>query len=167
MRIHGWNLGRVLQLPDETFGRRFLISCRVQGGDASPAWDISEIGLPEKAVIWELRVFCDSTSADLASLRVALGDQVPASAAMMTALEPLMPGLGAQGADPRAINVSFDGRLEWTQLRFPLAAGGRRLVVEATGAAGKTPIVTVGVVVSGLPKEFPGWLIWDQDRPQS
>ena len=158
MRIDNWGVGRKMQLPDECFGRRFLVSCSVEGADAQPAWDISELAFPEETVIWELQVYSCSAGADVASLRLALGDQLPTTAAMMTALEPLMPGLGLHGPDPRDIRPACDGEMGWNKLRMPIAAGGRRLVLEVTGAVGKSPVVTVGVVVSSVPKEVPEWL---------
>ena len=164
MRIDNWGMGAKMMLPDELFGRRFLVSCTVEGGSEAAAWDMSEIAFPEHAVIWEFRVFSELTAADLISVRVALGDQLPTSQAMMTALEPLVAGLGAQGPDPRIMGLSLDGRLEFTQLRFGMASAGRKLVLEVMGAQGKTPRVTVGVVVSSVPREVPEWLYSEKDR---
>jgi len=162
MRIESWGIGRIIELPDFCFGRRFVVSCSVVGGDGTEAWDISELAFGEKMVVWEVRVFSSSAGVDIDSIRLALGDQVPVSAAMMDRLEPLVPGLGAQGADPRAINPGVDGGLAFTQLRVPVATSGRRLVLEVTGAAGKTPRVTVGIVVSSVPREIPEWLSLDR-----
>jgi len=159
MDISNWGIGRIMQLPDYCFGRRFLVSCTVQGGDAAAAWDISEVALPERCVIWEMRAFCDSTGVDLTSWRMALGDQLPATTAIMDGLEPLINGLGIQGPGPRAIDMSFEGKLIWNRLRQNINAASRRLIIEATGALGKTPIVTVGIVVSGVPRSIPDMIV--------
>lgn len=158
MKIGNWGIGQVLELPDHLFGRRYLVSCSVVGGDGAAAWDIAEIAFPEKAVIWEVRAWSSSAGVDIGSIRLALGDQLPTSVAMVTALEPLLPGLGVQGADPRAINPGVDGGFDLNRIRIPIAASGRRLVLEVTGATGKTPLVTVGVIVSSVPKEIPAWV---------
>lgn len=158
MRIDQWGIGRILELPDHLFGRRFLVSCSVEGGDAAAAWDISELAFPEVAVIWEVRIFSVLAGSNVDSIRLAIGDQLPTATAQMDGLEPFIQGLGAQGPGPRAINPSLDGRMEWDRLRFAIATAGRRLVLEATGIAGQTPVVTVGVVVSSVPKEVPEWL---------
>lgn len=155
MDISSWGIAQIMQLPDYCFGRRFLISCTVTGGDAAAAWDISEIALPERCVLWELRAFCDSTAADITSFRLALGDQLPVTTAIMDGLEPLINGLGAQGPGPRAILPSFEGKIQWDRLKQNIEPASRRLILEVTGASGKTPTVTVGIVVSGVPKSIP------------
>ena len=133
MRIDNWPLGKILSLPDCCFGRRFLVSCTVQAGAGGiiTLWDISEIALPEHCVVWELSAYCDSLSADLASFRMALGDQLPTTTVMMDSLEPVFHGLGLQGASPRAIVMPYVGDMRWNCLRFGIAASSRRLVLEA------------------------------------
>lgn len=158
MRIDNWGMGQVLELPDHLLGRRYLVSCSVLGGDNDAAWDISEIAFPEMCVIWEVRLYSVLTGADIDSIRVAIGDQLPTSTAMVDALEPLLPGFGAQGPDPRVISLSLNGHCDLTRLRFGLRTAGRRLVLEVTGASGKTPRVQCGVVVSSVPKEIPEWM---------
>lgn len=155
MDIQNWGIGRIMQLPDYCFGRRFLVSCTVTGGDAAAAWDISEIALPEQCVLWEIRAFCDSAAVDITSFRLALGDQLPVTTAIMDGLEPLINGLGAQGPGPRAIVPSLDGRMQWNKFRQNIASASRRLILEATGAATKTPTIMVGIVVSGVPRSIP------------
>jgi len=155
MDIQNWGTHKIMQLPDYCFGRRFLVSCTVTGGDAAAAWDISEIALPERCVLWEYRAFCSCVSGELASFRVALGDQLPVTTAIMDGLEPLINGLGSQGPGPRAIHMSYEGKLVWNRLRQNVQSTSRSLIIEATGAQGKTPIVTVGIVVSGVPRSIP------------
>jgi hypothetical protein len=155
MDISNWGLHKIMQLPECCFGRRFLVSCTVTGGDAAAAWDISEIALPERCVLWEIRGFCDAAAADITSFRLALGDQLPVTTAIMDGLEPLINGLGAQGPGPRAIVPSLDGRMQWNRLRQNIHAASRRLILEATGAQGKTPTITVGIVISGVPRSIP------------
>jgi len=141
-----------------------MISCTVTAGDNAPAWDISELAFPEKAVIWEWGIWCQDQGVYMASVRLALGDQLPASAAMMNGLEPMIPGLGATGAEPRYITAMGFSGIRFNNVRIPLAAGGRRLVLEATGVPAKTPVCGAGVVVSGVPQEVPWWLISETDR---
>lgn len=164
MRIDDWGIGRIMELPDCLFGRRFLVSCSVEGGADAAAWDISELAFPEVAVIWEVRMFSELAGNLVDSFRLALGDELPTLTGQMDRLEPFIQGLGAQGPGPRAINPSLDGRMEWARLRFAIATAGRRLVLEATGAGTSTPVVTVGVVVSSVPKEIPEWLYSVRDK---
>jgi len=159
MDIQNWGTHKIMQLPDYCFGRRFLVSCTVIGGDGAAAWDISEVALPEQCVMWELRLFCNCVAGEVASIRLALGDQLPVTTAIMDGLEPLINGLGIQGPGPRVIVPSFEGKLQWNKLKQNIHSGSKRPILEVTGAAQKTPTVTVGMVSSGVPKSVPDWLV--------
>jgi len=54
--------------------------------------------------------------------------------------------------------MSYEGKLVWNRLRQNVQSASRRLIIEATGAQGKTPIVTVGIVVSGVPRTIPDFV---------
>lgn len=159
MDIRTWPLGKIMQMPDCCFGRRFLVSCTCEGGDNAAAWDISELALPEQAVIWEFNLWTEESSLNIASIRLALGDVLPTAVAQMNILEPVFPGLGVQGAAPRRIPIQYWDFVATRRLRMPLSAMGRRLVLEVTGIATKTPVVTAALVVSGMPMEIPNWLL--------
>ncbi|GAH58066.1 unnamed protein product, partial [marine sediment metagenome] len=94
MDIRNWPMDRIMQLPDECFGRRFLVSCSLAYADAGSTFDISEIALPEACVLWSLNVAWYNEDTATHYIRLALGDQLPATVAMMDALEPLISGLG-------------------------------------------------------------------------
>lgn len=159
MDVRDWPWDQIMQLPDCCFGRRFLVSCTQQGGAGVPLWDISEIAFPERCVIWEFIFWSEETATAVASFRVALGNQLPATVAMMDVLEPVFPGFGVQGPDPRRIaNVAW-GTEALRRLRLPIAAMGRKLVLEVTGVGVETPVVCVAVVVSSIPTEVPDCLV--------
>lgn len=158
MDIRSWALHQIMQLPDNCFGRRFLVSCCVAAGAGVAAWDISELAFPERAVIWEFGMTNVGTTQELDSFRLALGDVLPTSTAIMDALEPVFPGLGLTGLSPRQIYTGWISPMHLSRLRFPIMASGRRLVFEATGLADKTPLVTVMLLVSSIPVEVPDCL---------
>lgn len=164
MDIRNWSLDRIMQLPDSCLSRRFLISCCCAPEAEQTVWDISELGLPERAVLWEMMLWANTSAVNIESIRIALGDQLPASTEMMDALEPLIYGLGLQGPEPRVMYTSYLGMISFRRLRIPIEAAGRRLVLEVTAPAGQTPIVLVGIVVSTIPTEVPDWLISGSGR---
>lgn len=158
MDIRNWPLGSIMQLPDCCFGRRFLVSVTPTTPSGGTGWDISEIALPERFVIWEFFSWWSSVELVFFSWRLALGDMLPSTTAEMDDLQPLFPGLGLQGAEPRTLipppSLFF---MRW-QLRVPVQAAGRRLIMELSAVATKTGIVTAGIIVSSLPTEVPDWL---------
>ena len=159
MRIDHWGLDQVMQLPDHCFGRRWVVSCEIHGASGTTAWDMSEVGFPDVGVIWELVVepFYCTFAGDY--IRLALGDQLPAAAAMMDGLEPLIAGLGETGAEPRHMYVFYNLGSSLIQMREPKRFQGRRLVMEVAPSVEKFMWVRVMVVVSSIPKEVPDWLI--------
>ena len=158
MNIRNWPLDRIMQLPDSCFGRRFSVCAHVSTDDSTVAWDISEIAFPETFVLWEVAIsqhyFGFTEFFD--SLRLALGDQLPTAAAMMNALEPLIPGFGAQGPEPRYFMALPDYFA--FHMRNPISAKGRRLVLEATPLPEVNIDVQVVCEVSSMPTEVPDWL---------
>ena len=159
MNIEKWGLDEIMMLPDHAFGRRFIVSCRLDGSQEGYFWDISELGLPERCVIWEFWWDGQSGSATANELRLAWGDQLPTTHGAFMALDPVFPGFGLQGPEPRNFLCNILARGDFRQLRQPVLAGGRRLVMEVTAGAFAFPYVFVGLVVSSIPKEIPDWIL--------
>lgn len=158
MDIRNWPIDRIMQLPDSCFGRRFSVCVNVDTTGSAVAWDISEIAFPEMCVLWEVAISANNYNfaPQLDNVRIALGDQLPTAAAMMNALEPLTPGLGAQGPEPRNIGAILGSFI--FHMRIPISAQGRRLVLEVTPSAEQDVKVSVVCQVSSIPKEVPDWL---------
>lgn len=159
MDISNWPLGKIMLLPDHAFGRRFIVSAEVRATGDETVWDISEIAFPEVCVLWQLVIRPYQCVSLAGGIRIALGDQLPTSTAMMDALEPLVPGLGIQGAEPRLISVAMMAGWLNIGMRFPIHVGGRRLVLEGSCADQKTTWASVHVLVSSVPKEVPDWMV--------
>lgn len=159
MNIRDWPIDRIMQLPDNCFGTRFLVSCTADGGDENHGWDISEIALPERCVVWEMQWFFDTIRYQVDFFRIVLGDILPASAAEVDALEPLFPGLGIQGASPRLITCLGYAENGIKTLRFPVMSKGRRLIIEVRRDAVGGGRMTVVIVVSSIPTEVPDCLV--------
>jgi hypothetical protein len=166
MNIRDLPMGDVMQLPDCCFGRRFLVSVNFLMQSPGTMWEISELGLPERCVIWELVAATGDPAKTHAQVRLALGDQLPTVAAMMDVLEPLLPGYGLTMAEPRVMYLSTGPALHFSRLRHFVESMGRRLVVQFTAGPGGPITLFVGIVVSSVPREVPDWLISGYHRSQ-
>ncbi len=162
--IQHWPLDRIMQLPDHCFGRRFPVCLCPSSSSDVPGWDISEIALPETCVIWDLVMWVELVTVALTSFRLALGDQLPTTTAQMDALDPLFPGLGHQGAEPRQVLFGAANVPIVSMLRLPVRSGGRRPVAEVIVAGPDPGYLDVILVVSSIPTEVPDWLISGRDR---
>jgi len=157
MDISSWSIGQIMQLPDCLFGRRFPIACCAYGAQGALAWDIAEIAFPERFVLWNVSFVSNYIDYQSDYIRMAMGDQLPAAAGEMDLLEPLLPGLGADGMEPRQIYIArrpFDGM---KGLRNPYQAAGRRFVLEVQPVAEQGARVMVVLIVSSMPREIPDW----------
>ena len=159
MNISDWPLGRIMQLPDYVFGRRYMISAFVFGIGVARQWDISELAFPETAVIWEVHMYCAKKTDSNQGIRLALGDQLPTTEAEFRAMEPLFNGLGQDGPGPRSIPMDLYRAIAMRRLKIPVRTAGRRLVLEIGIGPASTDWASVILVVSGLPKEIPDCLI--------
>jgi len=159
MNIRDWPLGQIMQLPDCCFGRRFAVCLELAPKATGVFWDIGEVALPEKCVLWELVIDVHCDEAQTGALRLALGDQLPTTTAMMDALDPLIMGLGIQGADPRTIEFRNELEIHLRRLRVPILAAGRRLILEVSRGPVILWVVNVMAVFSSMPTEVPDCLV--------
>jgi len=164
MNVSQWGIGQLMQLPDCFFGSRFGVFVGLNFTAPGTNWDISEIAIPEKCVIWEVHASACPFMGTVADFRLALGDQLPTNTAMMDLLEPLLPGLGLQGAEPRQFSVGGSMGVHLVNLRKPLVSMGRRLVLEVVMGAGDVTDMKVDIVVSSMPTEVPDCLLSGLDK---
>ncbi len=159
MDVSRWPLDRIMQLPDWCFGRRFPVFLFAYGGIGEDAWDIAELGLPDRCVLWEIVMWPVGVWAATDSFRLALGDQLPTSIAMMSSLDPLLHGMGQQGAEPRTIrSIPYD-TMRIRQLKMLIESHGRRPILEISPADETALAMNVALVFSSIPREVEDWLV--------
>jgi len=159
MDLRNWSMDQILQLPDHCLSRRFVVSCSMSTLGDETVWDISELALPDRAIVHELTMFGTGSLGKFAVVRLALGDQLPTAVAEMDRLEPLFHGLGVQGAEPRGFTVGAQGQFTLNRLKMYVPAQGRRLVLEMAAAATVVIFVCAAITVSTVPTEVPDCLL--------
>lgn len=159
MDIRNWGLSSIMQLPDSCLGRRRPLGLYRDVIVDQIQWDICEIALPERFVLWEVCWWSPMTVGTLEGLRLALGDHLPTTNAEMMEFEPLLPGIGRQGPDPRQMMGQLYGHVRFATLKMPFYSMGRRLVGEFDAAATGGVQLEVVIVISGIPNEVPDCLL--------
>lgn len=159
MDVSRWSMDQILMLPDHCLSRRYSVFCELDVAGGETHWDISELALPDRAIIHELYILGGGAFSKWASCRLALGDQLPTATAMMDGLEPLFAGLGVQGPEPRGFQVATMAVMHLNRLKMYVPAQGRRLVLESVTTTGHVLTVRVAVVVSAVPREVPDCLL--------
>ena len=163
MRIDNWPLDRIMRLPDWCFGRRYWTGLYTGGAVGAINYAIAEEELPDKFVVWGLMIACRTPVAIMAiRLTIRLGDVQPTDIAHAQTFERLFKGISSQG-----IAYEFypnPNGIVWVPAERQLVESkGRRLALVSFGDEANTYEMTVGVLISALPKEVPDWLSSGQE----
>lgn len=159
MRIDNWPLERIMRLPDWCFGQRWPIGLHIQADEIGSSWDISELALPEMCVLWELTFWSLALLNMDSRFRLALGHQLPTAVAQMNDNEPLIHGVGINGAEPRQMIAQGYSAVASRRLRKVIAGAGRKVILELTIATAVQQDIQLVMVFSSVPREVPDWLI--------
>ncbi len=130
-----------------------------QGALGEPGWDISEIALPERCVLWEVTAFPVGAWAADDAFRMALGDQLPTSLAMMSSLNPLLHGMGRQGPEPRQTHINSYVSFAVRRLRVLIESCSMRPILEVKPVGDPKISLNVVLVFSSIPREVEDWLL--------
>lgn len=159
MDLRTWRMDQILMLPDWCFGRRWTIMAHRYVQGPGSAWRISSEAFPERCVMWSLELYPQECTDYNCWIRLALGHHVPTTIAQMNALDPLVPGFGTDGPEPREIRLYFSVGHSHLTMRNPLMTGGRRLVLEVTTTGGNEMRAWAAVEISSIPNEVPDELV--------
>lgn len=159
MDIRRWPMDMIMQLPDHVFGRRFPITCRVRALNTANHFDISEVALPERSVLWQLIVDPQLAPSDGCYIAMALGEQLPTTLAQFNLLPPLIYGYGGLPPEPRTFRFAAAAQILVMDLKIPILGPSKRLVVMGYGATGETMAARVTIVVSSIPNSIPDWMV--------
>ena len=148
-----------MRLPDWTFGRRYWTGSYLGGTDGVAFYHIAEESLPDKFVVWGFYSSNNSPGMTQAMrLTVRLGSRAPVDAAEVLTLERLWKNISVA-------NIVYEHYLPPNDaVYFPagrqiVESGGRRLCFLANGDQANTYEMTVGILISAMPKEVPDWLV--------
>jgi len=159
MDVRSWGLGQIMQLPDHCFGERWPIAVAVLGAVTSPRFDIAEMALPERCVIWEFSALYQVAGLAIADFEVRLGDVLPTTLAQFREYDLLFRGVRQLAVPDGIFHIASSTSVSWQNLKMPVLSTGRRFVlgVEA-GQAVNNPL-QVAFTVSSIPTEVPDCLL--------
>jgi len=159
MDVSKWPLDEIMQLPDHAFGRRWIVSVGRSGLSNNILYDISEAGLPERFVVWEIMWCGDGEILFVVSMALGLSDYLPTTDVEFWAFPRLISDLGIDINGNRMLFIRSEQSWRRMTLRQPVASGGRRLVGRFAETATKTAAAMIAITISSLPREVPDWLI--------
>lgn len=159
MDIRDWPLDRIMQLPDHCFGQKRIVSVHTVTAGMAPLFDISEAGLSDRCVVWEIFLAYTYGTVIFVNISLALGDRLPANDAEYLALEQLFRDFGVRVAGYRYYQVGGPDGFARIPLRQLVLAQGRRLVGRFVRNSDIELQAIAGLVVSSIPTEVPDCLL--------
>lgn len=159
MDLKNWSFDQLMMLPDCCFGTRWPIGVAVVGAVVSPKFDIAEMPLPERCIIWELAALYHEETLLKAQFELRLGDTLPLTWAAFQEYELLFKGVRTLAAPGGPIYIVSTMSVNWQNFKLPVAAAGRRLVIGVDAGQAVNNTVQAVVTVSSIPREVPDCLL--------
>jgi len=159
MDISQWPDAKVLSLPGWMFGPRQVIQMRGVRTVPLDAFEVADIGVPDKCVVWEVHASVALAVAGFGYFELAWADRTPANAAEWSGLKKVFPYAGEQDGADWNLLVAEGSPLHWSELRVAGPASGLRPALRVDNGSSTNAVVTVSLVVSGWPRSIPQKLI--------
>ena len=159
MNIENWPIGRICQLPDYVFGRRWPIALANQVINVTPTWDITEAGLPDRTMIWEMVLIGPGSTLAMCQVHLRIGEIIPATLPEFMLLRPLFRECVDQAGVPSSFVLAAGMGTAARRLRQPVNMQGQKIVAYFTTASEVTLWLQVILVISAVPKEVPDWIL--------
>lgn len=159
MDISKWSLSEVMQLPDHAFGERYWVGEYMGGTGGVVERKIGADVLPKKFVVWGVLTSCNSPSC-IQAMRVTirLCDALDALTVDCSPFERLLKNISTRDI-VYELYVNANG-VDWIPIDRQLVLPSfRRLGFITNGDQSNTYEMTVGVLISDVPREVPDWLI--------
>lgn len=159
MDISKWPMSDVMQLPDHCFGRRYWVGEYMGGVDGAVDIKIGSDELPKTFVVWGVLISCRSPSCTEAiRLTIRLCDALAAFTADAKLYDRLLKDISVS-------NILYEfyvnaNDVNWVGCERQLVQQSfRRLGLVSNGDASNTYEMTVGVLISEVPRNVPDWLV--------
>ncbi len=158
MDIRNWPMDMIMQLPDSAFGRRWPIGLGFTMTGDGAVFDISDISLPDRMIIWGLSFAQHGGSTATNHLSLALGDVLPTSDAEFNLLELLFSSVKASDGEIGQFEAVTVNNNVVPLIRQPVNTNARRLVGRSIRHVGASLGIAVVLIVSSIPNEVSSWL---------
>lgn len=156
--ISSWSMDRIMQLPDEAFGRRWITGIAISLSAASRKVRMIEPAVPDKIVIWSINFGHLTALGTGSGYKLAIGDNQPATEDGFNAMERILRLNTGPSLEEGLIDVRNVVDLK-LKMRMPCAMGGRRFVILGVNtSATLASVMSVYLEISAMPKAIPEWL---------
>lgn len=159
MDIRNWNANKVLQLPDWCFGNRYWVGEYMGSTGGTVYYRGGEEILPDKFMLWGVLVSARSVNClEALRLTIRLAGAAVATVAAAKLIERVLKSIST--ADILyELYVNQNGVTWIGDIRQLVEPNGKRLALVSNGDQTIAYEMTVGLLISAVPKEVPDWLV--------
>lgn len=159
MNILNWPEYKIMMLPDWCFGRKWWIGEYMGSTTGRIYYRLGEEQLPDWFVLWGVLVCCRSPNClEALRLTIRLGDHTPASVTDAQKMERLLKKISIPSI-VYELYVNQNGVIWINDQRQIMESKGRRLALVSNGNQAINYEMTVGVLISAVPREVPNWVV--------
>jgi len=159
MDISNWPNYKMMMLPDWCFGQRWWIGSYAGNTTGKIYHWCAEENLPDKFVVWGI-LLCFMSPADAQAMRVTirLARDTAAITADVKGCERLCKGVSSHKIQYELF-ANQNGVTWINNLRIIVESKDRKLGFVTNGDQAIAYEGTVGVLISGVPREVPDWVV--------
>ena len=159
MDVKKWPLDEIMQLPDWCFGRRWWIGDYLGHTTGKAENRIGHEQLPDRFVVWGVLTSARSANClEALRLTLRLAQNLTAYTANVKAFDRLLKGISVPDIQYE-FYVPSNGVMWLPSERTIHVSKGRRLAYTSNGDQVIQYEMTVGVLISSVPREVPDWVV--------
>lgn len=159
MDIRHWNANQIMQLPDWAFGDRWWVGEYMGSTTGVAYYRGGEEILPDPFILWGLLISSRSPACTEAiRLTIRLAGIAVTADVQAKKLPRLLDGISIADI-VYELYVSPNGTTWIGNIRKFVQPNGKKLSLVSSGDQSNAYEMTVGILVSAIPKEVPDWLL--------
>lgn len=159
MDISNWPDHKIMMLPDWCFGRRWWVGSYAGNSNGQVYYYCTEENLPDKFVVWGiLLTFQENAATQAIRVTVRLARNTADITAHAMTLERICKGISSTGIQYE-FNANQNGMNWIDNLRTIHDSRDRRIAFATNGDQVIAYEGTIGVLISGVPREVPDWVV--------
>ena len=159
MNTSNWGDGRIMQLPDFCFGRRWPIQSTGNPAAGLYEWVLNPSSLPERMVVWSAYMAVRQATWALGHAAFKLAEHIPANVAEFRTMESVFKEMQGPNLGESEIIVGGMGAQTQIHCRHLVRTTARRLMFGFYNPSGTESWCIAGLVISSVPRSVPDWVV--------
>ena len=159
MDISNWPDYKIMMLPDWCFGRRWWVGSYAGNTNGQAFYWCAEESLPDKIVVWGILLsFLEAAATQAIRATIRLARNTTDITANVMTCERICKGISSHNIQYE-FYVNQNGLTWINDIRLIKESKDRKIAFVTNGDQAIAYEGTVGVLISGVPREVPDWVV--------